>query len=1214
MKLLILEIMALAMILPVWAAPITARYVRVEIPKDAAILTLGELQVFSNGINVALKGTAVQTTTGWGGLASKGIDGKIFGDDVITHTADHQPHPMWDLDLGAEYPIDKIVVWNRPAHAYRLYGMNLILADEDRKIRFFVPCERPNDRDTSFVIDATVPPNYRVGERLLTFEEVAKEVKIRAMMKQVNLKTLIDAFNTYSDKYPESYTNKAEILADLNDAKVRFADFISTGKGGKALFEVYRKLQKKIILQHPAVDFDEILFVKRRTGTPQGLFINYMGNSGYKGAVNNHLIGYDNVLMRAPLSQDDGEPTVLKHSTAFLGDLCLNWDADKILLSSGKETPQTAWRLYEIDIDGKNFKDIYPSDDLLLDIYDGCYLPDGRIMTTSSAGFHGVPCDNGDDFVANMYLIDQERKNMRRLTFDQDMNWNPEVYPNGRVIFLRWEYADTAHYFSRILMTMNPDGTDQKEFYGSNSYWPNSIYYHQNIPGSSTKFVGVVSGHHGVKRKGELVMFDVSKGRHETSGAIHKFPFRGKKVENITKDHLVDNSKPFFLHPRPLNDELVLVAIQDDGTKNFRIAIVDVYDNILTLWDAPDAHFYEPIPIKKTKRPPQQPDRVDLTSLKSNIYMTNVYIGQDTLKDIPQGEVKKLLVYHFEYSPRNIGGHYSIGVEGPWDPRIIHGTVDVEDDGSVLFEVDANTPIATVPLDKDGRAIQMMRSWMVAMPGETLSCIGCHENQNLAAPTITTIAARKPPQQIKPWFGAKRGFAFDREVQPVLDAKCVGCHNGDISKKNAMGQPLPNLTFRPGQNGFSGSYLDLHPYVRRNGPEGDYHILTPMEFHTTTSDLIQILEKGHHGVVLTDEELNRFDTWIDLNVPYFGTWTERGASKLMIAKRREYDRLTTNFNDFDPEAIINPYIPGSIKFQSPKVKPNYGTTPKLAKWPFDGATKQGVKQYIDLSIGHAPVLKAVKIPTGSFVMGSNSETAAEAPQSIVIIEKPFYMATTEVTIAQWREFDPTYKDPVYDMHWKDQVSRGYFMRDPQFPAIRISWDMAQAYCAWLSEKTGKKIRLPTEDEWEYACRAGTNTPMNYGDFNADFSKDANLADITFKEFAVYGIDPKPMRNPSPFYDFEKKDARFNDGVFHLARVGSFRPNAFGLYDMHGNVSEWTSSAWAPYPYNKNAQGDRKVLRGGSWYQRQIRATSAWRYGYKPWHKVYNAGIRLVIEE
>jgi len=167
-----------------------------------------------------------------------------------------------------------------------------------------------------------------------------------------------------------------------------------------------------------------------------------------------------------------------------------------------------------------------------------------------------------------------------------------------------------------------------------------------------------------------------------------------------------------------------------------------------------------------------------------------------------------------------------------------------------------------------------------------------------------------------------------------------------------------------------------------------------------------------------------------------------------------------------------------------------------------------------------------------------------------------------------------------------------------------------AFCRWLSGKTGRRFSLPSEAQWEYACRAGTATPMSYGDLDTDFSKIANMADARLSHLARdwYILD-KPIPNPSKYDDWIPKDARFNDGAVLSVVPGRYRANAWGLYDMHGNVAEWTWTTYRPYPYRRADDRDsaaldgRKVVRGGSWRDRPRRCTSSFRLSYQPYQKV-----------
>ena len=1058
------------------------------------------------------------------------------------------------------------------------------------------------------------------------FLSAARKVKAledaTVLLKSLNTKALRLAIEDLTKNYPSQYKNGAAFLARLDaiEKDMPAVQKSMAANDSQAVLDFAARcdaLQREaLIVENPVINFDKILMVKRderRLCLPA----NWQGNSSVNPATANEIVTMPIREKNAPLQR-----LYKPQRDVFVGDVRLHFDGERVLFSS--IGTNNRWQIFETKLDGTGLRQVSTGEYDDVDNYDGMYLPDGRIIFDCSATFQGVPCVGGSDYVANLHIMDPDGKNVRRLTFDQDNDWYPWLMEDGRVMYLRWEYTDSAHYFSRVLMHMNPDGTRQQEFYHSNSYWPNATFYAKQLPGKPSMFVGVISGHHGVARAGELVIFDASKGRQEDTGAVQKIPGYGKKVEGVIKDGLVNDSWPRFLHPFPVSDKQFLVTCKPTPQSKWGVYFVDAFDNMILLKEQQGYAMFEPIPWRKTTPPPQLPDTVDTSKKTATVSIQNIYAGRG-LAGIQPGTVKALRLFQYEYSYRNMGGHYFVGMEGPWDVRRIVGTVPVHPDGSAYFEVPANTPISIQPLDADGKALQQMRSWFVGVPGEHVSCTGCHEPQNYSIALKATDAGRGAPAVPAPWHGPKRGFAFLREVQPVLDKYCAGCHDGkdatrpDFVSTNIVrtttGSPLP------------ASYLALHPFVRRNGPEGDYHLLTPLEFHADTSELVQMLQKGHHNVHLDAEAWDRLITWIDLNVPCYGTWHEaKEIPKNFEQRRLEMKKLYANVDE-DIEATPVTYTnrlafvaPAPEQIQNPKSK-----IQNLPGWPFDAAKAaqmQAALGSIDLAIdlGNGLLMKFKRIPAGEFVMGDVNGFPDESPTAVVRVTKPFWMAVSEVSLGQYQAFAPTHKNGYYDKHYKDQVNPGYLMDDPKFPVIRVSWNDAMQFCRWLAQKTGKKVTLPTEAQWEWACRAGTDTAMNYGDLNTDFSKSENLGDHSLKELAVSGVNPQPIKNPDKFWDYIPKDDRFDDGVLLLADVEAFLGNRWGLKSMHGNVREWTLSTFRPYPYNAGAGASdattagRKVVRGGSWYERPKFSRSAFRLAFPDWQKVYDVGFRVIIEE
>ena len=923
-----------------------------------------------------------------------------------------------------------------------------------------------------------------------------------------------------------------------------------------------------------------------------------------------------------------------------------HFDGNKLMYSSIGTSDR--WQLFELDMKTGKTRQLTPDTYKDFDSFDGCYTPDGRYIFCSTGTFLGLPCTNGGNKMCGLYLYDPKTQLTRQLTYDQDSNWDPVMMENGMLLYQRWEYADLPHSNSRVMFTMNPDGTSQSAFYGSNSYFPTSFFSARPIPGRPSAIVGVATGHHSVSRSGRLLVIDTRKGRHEADGVIAEIPHAGRKVEPLVRDRLPDGVWPQFLQPYPLNDTYYLVSMKDSPESLWGIYLVDTYDNRTLIAEEENIAYLDPVLMEARKAPAIIPDRIDLASTTTTVFMQDVYHG-DGLKGIPRGTVKKLRVGSFSFSPLNQGGLLgTIGMDGPWDIKRILGEVDVEEDGSAMFTVPANTPIFIQPLDEEGKALQVMRSWFTGMPGETLSCIGCHEDKNTIPVPKMTTASKKSPQPIKEWYGKERGFSYRHEVQPVLDKYCISCHNQDKPGKPYLkgDQWITDWTSQiSGRAGsdygghFTLSYANLHRYVRRPGIESDMHMLVPMDVHADQTELMQILQKGHYNVQLDKESIEKLACWIDFNAPFHGrrsdipNFPDTQKSNELRELHREMFGAPKSTAEWLPEI---PQNIEPVRFEKEQ-KPLGDTV--LDKWPVYDPTQKAYSQWGDtqwkqlalgnfqksIPLGNGITLELVKIPAGSFIMGSDRHPD-ELPQTIVQVDKPFWMGRFEITNAQFRAYDPEHDSRDEHRHGYQFGRKGYSMNHPDQPAVRISWQEAMDYCKWLSEKTGMKFSLPTEAQWEWACRAGSDTPFWYGNMSADFSRYANLGDIKLKEFAActaYKFYESAMviENPNKYDDWIPRDTTYNDGGFISEPVGRYIRNPWDLFDMHGNVWEWTLSSYQPYPYNENdgrngvtSENGKRVVRGGSWYDRPYRSTSSFRLPYREYQKVYNVGFRVVMTE
>jgi len=468
---------------------------------------------------------------------------------------------------------------------------------------------------------------------------------------------------------------------------------------------------------------------------------------------------------------------------------------------------------------------------------------------------------------------------------------------------------------------------------------------------------------------------------------------------------------------------------------------------------------------------------------------------------------------------------------------------------------------------------------------------------------------------VSPWYGPARGFDFEREVQSVLNKYCVSCHDGsrvgvaDLRSESDGGKAEPKpvgyvarlhpdmLAATDGKLKYSPSYDVLIHYIRRVGIEDDVSLLAPGEYHADTSELIQMLEKGHHGVQLDAEAFSRLVTWIDLNGPCHGTWGDvfpipDGAYE----RRMELRKLYGGPMD-DPEKIFmaSPRQAAAV-FASVISRPEphgaKGGPLSLIDERKQQISFTSVRRQIDTG---GVKLSLVRVPAGQFVMGDVNEEADEFPQRTIKMDKPFWISECEVTNAQFRCFDPSHDSGYYSKRRDRADGKGLSLNGDEQPVVRVSFEDAMDFCHWLSKRSGLALTLPTELVHD------------------DFAPYANLADRSFgtglgrhngRMMPKGGVTQATGGVPHLLLEGAKlAEIRFDDHKRVTAPVGSYKPNHWGLFDMHGNAAEWTLSE-----YDNN----RKVVRGGSFFDRPARSRSGFRLGYPSWQRVFNVGFRIVV--
>jgi len=592
-----------------------------------------------------------------------------------------------------------------------------------------------------------------------------------------------------------------------------------------------------------------------------------------------------------------GEPAkvLFQDPKSIIFDLKLSYDAKTVFFSARRDGQQY-WQIYEMNIDGKDLKQITHGD-----YYNVCPvpLPNGRLALLSSRtpGTHTV-CQSGPSM--HVYVMDRDGSNARDLSSNTLTDFGLSILDDGRLIFTRWEYVDADLGARQSLWTIYPDGR-QFQLYGGNCRTdPSTFWQAREIPGRDA-VVCTFAPHHG----SPYGAIGIVSRRLGVDGQ------RDESFRWITEEFpVIDDLSYFWAYrdPYPISDRQFLVSYGGGGPRRFRIYLLDDVDNKQLVYEDPATSCFYPQLVKFRPAPKCLPDMVggevkavDVPAAASGqpakekvplglLFVQDVYRGLGP--EVARGRVKSIRI--MEQLPKTVNTTwYRVYDQGPLMSAVTYyakrcwGYAPVEEDGSACFEAPAGKELYFQACDEQGRELRRMTSATQLAPGETQSCIGCHESRDSVTPNRSLAVAlrRAPTPMAFPEWGNAGVIDYVREIQPILDRHCVSCHSGTAPKGRILlsggytryfNMSYDNLVVRSQSVQVSTErYLGLSkdlPLVQVNPMfPGVYTAQPSLSTGSIVSRLPNYLEKSHCGTQVSVEEKRRVYEWIDAMAPYYAT-------------------------------------------------------------------------------------------------------------------------------------------------------------------------------------------------------------------------------------------------------------------------------------------------------------------------------------------------------
>lgn len=622
----------------------------------------------------------------------------------------------------------------------------------------------------------------------------------------------------------------------------------------------------------PLKDSPTIIFAARHPGTDGHWYANfaYFARSTERkayGAPGGRLSTLDLATGAVTHLLDDPDGSVR--------DPQVHYDAKKIIFSYRK-AGKGHFNLYEIDVDGKNLRQLTDGD---WDDLEPTYMPDDSIVFVSSRCKRWVNCWLTQ--VAVLHRCDADGTNIRPISANIEQDNTPWPLPDGRILYQRWEYVDRSQVDYHHLWTANPDGTNQINYYGN--LHPGILMIDAKpIPGTDTVLSIFSPGHGRREHEGPFYVVDPKGGPDDKGFARKVGPATGRD-------------------PYPIGQTHILYAAKKS------IFLCDYDGKEVALHTDAKLDLHEPRPLVPRARERIIPSRVDPSKETGKLILADVHIGRK-MDGIKPGEIKKLLVIESLPKPINYtGGMDPLSYGGTFTLERVMGTVPVEADGSAYLELPALRSFFFVALDQNNLSVKRMQSFLTVQPGETTSCIGCHEQRTQTATLRTNLlATSRRPSKIEPLKDLPQVYDFPRDIQPILNKHCVTCHDYDAhpTPSNAATKPSSPASYTragnvvlTGDRGpiYSHSYCSL-TVLRQFADGRDLAVsnYAPRALGSSASPLLNKLAGEHYGVKASPRELDIVRYWIETGAPYPGTYAALGTG--MIAGYDENRQVEADNN------------------------------------------------------------------------------------------------------------------------------------------------------------------------------------------------------------------------------------------------------------------------------------------------------------------------------